>query len=638
MAPGAAVTRGIVIQGICLAALPLCALAAGSPPDPSSVLRQAIAAVCAHPQTDAEALGLRLGTARLLKEETISRGAELGWHRRYALPGGGVLTVTRFAPGQRLGEVRATYEAPAASETRPEMLALAGPDCAMRYGRRLEYAGDGRPRAISFLHADLSPSGAGELLDAPVPAAPDPGGVAVAQVDSGVNYLLPAIASRLARDADGAALGFDWWDMDLRPFDQDPSRSAFFPRRHGTRTASLLLEEAPLVRLIPHRYPRADMSRMAAVVEAAAKAGARIVMLAMVSNDRAQWDAYAQAVRRHPEMLFVVSAGNDGRDLDRDPVYPAALGLANQLSVSSSEDDGALARGSNWGRESVDLLVPAERILVTGFDGRRVFASGASYAAARVAALAACLLAAHPRWHAKELREAILAQARAPGAGRWSAHGFLPDPVARDRGACPAAQTSVTERWSESLSGADLAANGPAASAVLDLSIITPLGSGWEPPAVRAMLRGAAAILGQCGIALRRVSVHYLSGPERLRYFTAETAQALVAARAYAKPAAYLVADTRRPVPFDAEAFAPANSARYPSLADTVWIVRGTPHPGIALAHELVHVLTDDGGHSAVAGNLMRDETALENTELAAEQCRRILQRGRERGLLARPE
>jgi hypothetical protein len=521
------------------------------------------------------------------------------------------------------------------------MLALAGPDCAIRYGRSLEYSNGGAPRAIGFLYTDLSPSAAGELLDAPVPAAPDPGGVAVAQVDSGVNYLLPAIASRLARDADGAALGYDWWDMDPRPFDQDPSRSAFFPQRHGTRTASLLLEEAPFARLIPYRYPRADMSRMAGVVEAAAKAGASILMLAMGSNDRAQWDAYAQAARRHPEMLFIVSAGNDGRDLDRDPVYPAALGLANQLTVSSSEEDGTLARGSNWGRRSVDLLVPAERILVTGFDGRRIFASGASYAAARVAAFAACLLAAHPQWHAKELREAILARARPLGAGRWSAHGLLRDPVARDRGACPAVQTSVTESWSESISGVDFAASsldGPAPSAALDLSVITPMGSGWEPPAVRAMLQGAAAILGQCGIGLRKVSVHYLLGPERLRYFTAETAQALVAARTYAKPAAYLVADTRRPVPYDAEAFAPANSAGYPSLADTVWVVRSTPHPGIALAHELVHVLTDDGGHSAVASNLMRDETAPKNTNLSPDQCRRIVESGRKRGLLVKPK
>jgi hypothetical protein len=630
-----------VLKALCLSLLPVSVLAAGDRPDPASVLRQAIAAVCANPEVGAEALGPHLGAARLLKEEALSPGPEFGWRRRYALAGGGALAVTRIAPGQRLREVHAVYEAPAGSETRPEVLALAGPDCAVRYGRSLEYSSDGRPRAILFLHADLSPSGAGELLDAPVPAASDPGGVAVAQVDSGVNYLLPAIASRLARDADGAALGYDWWDMDPRPFDQNPSRSAFFPQRHGTRTASLLLEEAPFARLIPYRYPRPDMSRMAAVVEAAAKAGARIVVLAMGSNNRAEWEAYAQAVRRHPEMLFIVSAGNDGRDLDRDPVYPAALRLANQLTVTSSENDGALARGSNWGRDSVDLLVPAERVLVTDFDGRRIFASGASYAAARVGALAACLLAAHPQWHAKELRGAILAQARPPGAEGWSAHGFLPDPVARERGACSAAQTSASERWSESLSRADLAppsSNGRAPSAALDLSVVTVAGSGWEPPAVRAMLRSAAAILGQCGIALREVSVYHLSGPERLRYFTTETAEALVRARAYAKPAAYLVAEMRRPVPFDAEAFAPANSARNPLLTDTVWIVRKTPHPGIALAHELVHVLTNDGRHSELPGNLMRDETAPGNTSLDPDQCRRILQSGSERGLLATPQ
>ena len=151
---------------------------------------------------------------------------------------------------------------------------------------------------------------------------------------------------------------------------------------------------------------------------------------------------------------------------------------------------------------------------------------------------------------------------------------------------------------------------------------------------MRAMLRSAAAIFRQCGIALRDVSVHHLSAPERLRYFTAETAQALVAAHSYAKPAAYLVADTRRPVPFDAEAFAPANSAGHPLLADTVWIVRKTPNPGIALAHELVHVLTDDGEHSPRPGNLMRDETAPENTNLTPGQCRQIVQSGRARGLL----
>jgi hypothetical protein len=558
-----------------LAFLPAFTFAAG---DPAAVLREAIAAVCSNP--DAEV------------PSTVS--------------------IRRIAPGGRLVELHAVYVA----HKRPELLLIAGADCQVRHGRRIEYSADGRAYEIRFLRGDLSDSGAGELLDAPVPAAPDPGDVAVAHVDSGVNYLLPQIAARLARDADGAALGYDWWDMDPRPFDQDPARSPFFPQRHGTQTASLLLEEAPHARLIPYRYPRPDMSRMASLVEAAAQAGARIVTVAMGSTDRAEWQAYEQAVRRHPEMLFIVSAGNDGRDIDREPVYPAALDLANQLTVTSAEDDGRLARGSNWGR-AVHLRVPAERRLVTGFDSRRVFASGSSYAVARAGALAACLLGAHPQWSAKQLRAAIIT------------HGFIPDPLERDRGVCTAVPTAIQQRDSESLE-----MDSGSHERALDLSVVAIEGSGWEPAAVRAMLRGAAAIFGQCAIALRKVSVRWLSTPERLRYFTLDTAQALVAARAHGKPAVFLMADTRRPVPFEAEAFAPANSAAHPQLADTVWIMRGMRHPEVALAHELVHVLTNSGEHSREPGNLMRDETALENKRLTDVQCREIVHRGTARGLL----
>ena len=554
-----------------LAGLPIFACAAG---DPAASVREAIAATCANPPAEVPAS----------------------------------VSLTRIAGG-----LHAVYEAGG----RPQLLAIAGSDCTLRHGRRIEYSTDGRAREIRFLRADLSDSGAGELLDAPIPAAPDPGGVAVAHVDSGVNYLLPEIARRLARDADGAALGYDWWDMDPRPFDQNPARSPFFPQRHGTRTASLLLEEAPYARLIPYRYPRADMARMASLVDAAAKAGARIVTLAMGSNARAEWQAYEQAVRRHPEMLFIVSAGNDGRDLDREPVYPAALPLDNQLTVSSSEDDGRRARGSNWGRRTVDLFIPAERRLVTDFDGRRVFASGSSYAVARAGALAACLLAANPKWDTRALREAILA------------HGFIPDPIERDRGVCPAVPASVEERASE-----QLVLSSPSHEKALDLAIVALEGAGWQPAAVRAMLDGAARVFQQCGIALRKVSVHRLAAPERLRYFTADTAQALVETRAYPKPAVYLMADTRRPVAFDAEAFAPANSGAQSQLADTVWIMRGIRHPEVALAHELVHILTNSGEHVSTPGNLMHEETALENTRLTADQCRRILSSGTARGLL----
>ena len=131
-------------------------------------------------------------------------------------------------------------------------------------------------------------------------------------------------------------------------------------------------------------------------------------------------------------MLFIVSAGNDGIDIDADPLYPAASDLDNMLVVTSADDFGRLARGSNWGARHVDLLVPAESVDVTDHRGARVQASGSSYAVPRVAALAVRLLAANPDWTTDELIAAIAARA-VPGMDRGAPRvrlGWLPDPAA----------------------------------------------------------------------------------------------------------------------------------------------------------------------------------------------------------------
>jgi subtilisin family serine protease len=132
----------------------------------------------------------------------------------------------------------------------------------------------------------------------------------------------------------------------------------------------------------------------------------------------------------------VVAAGNDNRDLDHRPVYPAALTLDNLITVTAARADGHLARGVNWGPRTVDLMVEADGLLALGFDGRRSPVSGSSYAAARVSALAACLLVARPDASVALLRAQIFALARTPGAVGYVAEGFIANPVTRNRGAC----------------------------------------------------------------------------------------------------------------------------------------------------------------------------------------------------------
>ncbi len=387
----------------------------------ASLMRAAVGLACeARTPAQLRTLGRRLPGARPLGPPDGPDAP--GWRGRFQVPGG-TLTVERLAPDGRLGRVRAQYDG--AGGDRPTLLAVTDADCRIATARRLHYDAAGNPGWIEALDEVLNPTGAREALNPPVPAGRDPGGVPVALVDTGINYLLPRIHRRLARGADNRALGYDYWDLDDRPFDAHPVRSAFFPARHGTRTASVLLAAAPVVRLLPYRYPRPDMRRMTALIRDAARHGVRLVNLSLVSDDRAEWLPFYRVARRHPEMLFVVAAGNDGRDIGRDPVYPAALPLTNMLTVTSATADGALAPAANWGADVVDLMTPGEDLPVIDFFGRAGRASGSSYATARITALAACLQARHPGWRAPRLKAAILRRARPARVPGAVAHGFI---------------------------------------------------------------------------------------------------------------------------------------------------------------------------------------------------------------------
>ena len=617
----------------------------GPNPGPATVperVRAVLAAVCRAGGTgDANDAGdtgtdtLTLspgGAVELSREPMRARGRTVGVRRSLMLRDGAHMHIDRIEPGGTLRRVVLSYAEPAQSGRRPVLLAVADSDCRIMAGRRLTYYEDGMARTVEHLGSDLERVVRAEPLNPPLPS-PVPGGVEsgrvrVAFVDSGVNYLLPEIGSRLARGEDGTLIGFDFWDLDARPFDSNPARSAFYPQRHGTRTASLLLEEAPVAALVPYRYPRNDMSRMRRLVEDAAAAGVRIVNLSMGSRRLSEWVDFEAAAREHPEMLFVVSAGNDGVDIDETPVYPASLALDNLLTVTSADDSGLPARGSNWGRESVDLAVPAERIPVTGFDGQLRRASGSSYAAARVSALAACLLAAYPEWTAPALKSAVLARAGKPAhrALAYVSAGVLRDPAGIDRGACPARPDTVTEiqlgTWTPEVLYPEGAA--PAHSHTLALDVVILSGTGWEIPEVRRALDRAAEIIAQCSVVVARARLRMVEAHRRFRYLDDDWSRQLVKRLAPERPAVFFVEDTLREPAFEAEAFGQGNTRRLPAMRDTVWITRAAEHAGTMLAHELFHVLADLGQHEPDPGNLMHERTDGSNTRLSDWQCERL--------------
>lgn len=606
--------------------------------DPAAVARQAIATVCGQASSTLEQTAAAIpGSTPRAEEPVRARGAEIGWRRRLGLPGAAELSIERIAPGGALNRLMVEYLEPAPNgDLRPRLAAVTDGSCTIRAGRRLVYEADS-PEAVAVEHLDhaLIATGVREPLNPPVPEGGDPGGVPVALVDAGVNYLLPNVSRRLARNASGGILGYDFWDLDERPFDANPAASPFFPQRHGTKTATLLMQEAPMARLVPYRYPRPDMSRMTDLVRDAAAKGVIVVNMSMGSNDRGDWEAFAAAARSHPQMLFVLSAGNNGRDIDAQPVYPAALRLDNAIVVTSSEADGALAFGSNWGDRSVDLLVPAERLIVTGFDGAEVPASGSSYAAVRVSALAARLLARHPDWRAPELKAYVFARALAGFAG--AAEGFMPRPDKADELPPMTRDGEITEVARHVFDARELyAGTGPVPG---EYSFRPTLAffedTAWRVDDLQQYAIQAAGVLRGCDIYIPEMDVRVLDVPAAYQYFHEATAGELTRRQALPKPTVYFVKDTLQPDAYDAEAIGRSNSATRPALRYTVWFTESTRDPGIALAHELAHILMDSGEHVEVEGNLMRAETAPGNTRLTKDQCEAIQRAGTENGLLA---
>jgi len=386
--------------------------------------------VCPNPVASGFDVQLALPGVWLLEEDAFpSTGDPRRLLMRFALPGGGELTLDRRQMGGVLRQFRASVSLPGPDGLLPTMQAIADGTCLIRSGQAIRREGETNV-FLDQLDADLTSVRWTETLQVPWPEGTDPGGARVAMVDSGLAYDLGFFRNNLAREPDGSPLGYDFWDLDSWPYDGDTGRGPYLPIRHGTAVASILVAEAPTVALMPYRFPRPDMARMGDLVDRAARDGARILAMPLGSNRPSDWTTFLEALDRH-DILAVVSAGNNGRNIDIDPVYPAGFDHPRILTVTSSDGFGRLARGSNWGPDSIDIMLPAENLRVTDFRGATGTASGSSYAVPRLAAMAARILARHPDMTAAELKARVLNRATPSPYERDGvvAGGWIPDPL-----------------------------------------------------------------------------------------------------------------------------------------------------------------------------------------------------------------
>lgn len=220
-------------------------------------------------------------------------------------------------------------------------------------------------------------------------------GVTVAVIDSGVDMDHPDLNANIwlnpgegagkqanGVDDDGNGKVDDWRGWDFTDGDNDPHDGA---AAHGTHVAGTIGARGDngvgitgvnwTVKLMALRVGKDDASiNMAAAVDAvdyAGRMGANVVNMSFgggVSAGQPIPQAQLDAIKRHPQMLFVIAAGNETNDNDGEGKarYPCNFASEpNAICVAATDKNDALAEYSNFGPKNVQLAAPGSSILST---------------------------------------------------------------------------------------------------------------------------------------------------------------------------------------------------------------------------------------------------------------------------------
>jgi large repetitive protein len=243
--------------------------------------------------------------------------------------------------------------------------------------------------------------------------------VTIAIADSGVDYTHPDLAPNVVS-------GWDFGGDDPDPFPEGVD--------HGTHVAGIAgavgdnqVGGAGVTwhsRLMPLKVSAPDGSIMAAdlgdAFNFARNSGVEVVNASLGGADVSSY--IRDAINASPNVLFVVSSGNDEKDID-DPLdiaplsqqFPCEHPASNIICVGSTNHRDEFSLGySNFGALSVDLAAPGSSILSTTFSsaatysGPYAFKTGTSMSAPMVAGTAALIFGLYPGVSIAEVRNSIL--------------------------------------------------------------------------------------------------------------------------------------------------------------------------------------------------------------------------------------
>src|SRR5262245_57993485 len=128
-------------------------------------------------------------------------------------------------------------------------------------------------------------------------------------------------------------------------------------------------------------------------------------------KSRAMRDAIEAAGRAG--IVFVCAAGNEAKDLDVEPRYPAArsVELDCVISVAATDRFDNLQPYSNYGRKTISVAAPGNGILGLGLGDQYAEHSGTSMATAHVSGIVVLMVAHNPALTVGEIKRRMIATA-----------------------------------------------------------------------------------------------------------------------------------------------------------------------------------------------------------------------------------
>jgi subtilisin family serine protease len=421
----------LVATATALVAAPAAARAADAPPDAAALERAGVVDIVVQHR------------AGLDRDERAELRADAGVRLEEALtlP---ATEVVRAAPGRLTEALEALAADPDVLYAEPDAPVHATTDA--RFGEQWPLRNTGQPVGGRTGTADAD-------IDAPEAwsLGATGAGVTVAVVDTGVALTHPDLASRIATnpgetgggretngvDDDHDGLVDDWRGWDFVAHDNLPADE----NGHGTHVAGTIAAAqdavgisgvAPGARVLSLRVLDAGgsgySSDVAAAFDLAGRLGIPVVNASLGSTGISL--AERDAINAHPNTLYVVAAGNDGRNDDTTPSYPCVLPAPNIVCVGATDNRDARAAFSNVGAQTVDLFAPGVNVLST-YGADYAYLSGTSMATPHAAGVLALMRQAAPSLNAAQLKQTLLATAdRMPGLAGLAVTGARVDAAA----------------------------------------------------------------------------------------------------------------------------------------------------------------------------------------------------------------